>query len=131
MPKWRWLNATPVDAGAQGLTDSVGKLHKAFSTSALDDIVLLAEPFFAENELAGGPSATDFREQVGPMLKAGKLVPLPKLTATRHADGKLFRVVGADGKPPIVVVIKQGDMTNAIRMGEWWSKLDGNWKLVR
>jgi hypothetical protein len=131
IPKWRWQAATPVAEGGDGLAGAVAKLHDAYRRAALKEITLLSEPYFTDNEKVGGMDAVKFLTLAGPMLKAGTAEPLPQLTVTRHADGRLFRVVGPDGKPPISIVAKQGEMTRAIRTGEWWSMLDGAWKVVR
>jgi hypothetical protein len=131
VPQWRWTQATPVAETAEGLAATVAVLHAAYGTGAIDDIVRLSEPFFTDSAKVGGMGADLFRTRAAPMLTAGKVQPLPTLTITRHADGRLFRVVGPDGQPPIALVLKRGEMSRAIRSGEWWSMLDGTWKVVR
>ena len=43
----------------------------------------------------------------------------------------MFHVLGADGKPPIAVLIEEDGMKGALRTGEWWSMIDGDWRVVR
>lgn len=132
VPQWSWLSATPTDATAKGLKEALTNLHKAYGTADIATIIKVSTPTFEDSTKAGRRmSAANFKRRAGPMIKAGKVEPLGELTISRHADGKIFRIVAADGKPPITVTLERNGMKRRIRTGQWWSNFSGKWKVVR
>lgn len=131
IPEWAWINATPVTTPPDGLMAAVGDLYDAYSRSDVDRIIRISAAFFTDQEKLGGLTAERFSGLLAPMLKAGRLEPLPETTITSHADDRLFRVVGSDGYPPIRVEMNDDGMKQSMRMGEWWSMINGTWQVVR
>lgn len=131
LPDWSWTRATPQDEAAPGLADAVTAYHEAFTGSDLDGIVAMAGPFLADQGELGGLDEAVFREEIAPLLEEGELKELQALTIARYADGKLFRVTDPAGEPPINLEFESEGLSGAVRTGEWWSFLDGEWKVAR
>ena len=131
LPEWSFERATPRAEQADGLAAAVAELHKAYAAADMDRIVEVSNPAFVDQGLLGGMDAKIFREEAAFLFEVGKLAELPELTVTSHLDGKLFRVTGPDGDPPIAFTFEQDGMKGAMRTGEWWSVIDGDWRVVR
>ncbi len=131
IPEWAFQRATPQAETADGLAAAVAALHAAYGKAEIDAIVEVSAPFFADQALRGGLDETIFREQAAPLFKTGTLGDLPELTITRHLDGRVFHVTGPDGMPPVAITFEEDGMKGAMRTGEWWSMIDGAWRVVR
>lgn len=131
LPEWGFLRATAQSAEAEGLAAAVAELHGAYSKADIDRIVEVSAPFFADEKLRGGMDDEMFRMRAAPLFKSGTLGDLPELTINRHLDGKVFHVVGPDGLPPVVITFEEDGMKGAMRTGQWWSMIDGAWRVVR
>lgn len=121
----------PQDDAGEDLVVMLKELHTAYSRSDVDTVIEISAPFFADQKLTDGLSEEMFREHMGPMLRRGKLEDLPEVTVSRHLDGRLFRVIAADGKPPVRITMEEDGLKNTMRMGEWWAMIDGAWRVVR
>lgn len=131
LPAWSWQRAEPQPGDAPGLADAVAALYGAYETSDFDAVLGICAPFFSDQAVVGGMTAERFTQQAAPMLEAGKLQPMPELTITSHLDGRMFRVVGPDGSPPVNILIEHDGAKGAMRTGEWWSMIGGEWRVVR
>ena len=131
VPAWAWERAVPQEDAGEDLLVMLKELHTAYSRSDVDTVIEISAPFFADQKLTDGLSVEMFQEHMGPMLKRGKLEDLPEVTVSRHLDGRLFRVVAADGKAPVRITMEEDGLKNTMRMGEWWSMIDGAWRVVR
>jgi hypothetical protein len=130
LPEWAWLRATPQDEAA-GLEDEVSAFHEAFAGADMDKIIAMSRPFLADQEIASGLTTEIFREELGPILEEGTLKELPALSIAGYLDGRLFRVKGPDGGPPINLEFESEGMSGAVRAGEWWSMIEGEWRVIR
>jgi len=131
LPDWSWTGATQQDEAAAGLVDSVAGFHAAFRDGDLDRIVAISGPFLADQKHLGGLDESILREQLGPLFKEARLLDLPDLTIARYQGGKLFRVTGPEGNPPVNLEFESDGTKGAVRAGEWWCVIDGEWRVVR
>ena len=131
LPEWGFHRATAQSAEADGLAAAVGELHGAYKKADIDRIVEVSAPFFADEKLRGGMDDAMFRQRAAPLFKSGTLGDLPELTISRYLDGKVFHVVGPDGLPPVVITFEEDGMKGSMRTGQWWSMIDGAWRVVR
>jgi hypothetical protein len=131
LPDWSWTGATRQDEAAAGLVESVTGFHAAFRDADLDRIVAISGPFLADQKHLGGLDETILREQLGPVFKVARLLDLPELTIASYQGGKLFRVTGPEGNPPVNLEFESDGMSGAVRAGEWWCFVDGEWRVVR
>ena len=131
IPAWAW-EKSEARAEADGLADAMANLHAAYASHDVEAVIHIVAPFFADQKILGGLSADMFRERIGAMLTSGKLKPIGELRITRHLNGKLFRAVTADGgQPPIRIELEEDGLKNTLKMGEWWSVIGGQWRVVR
>lgn len=106
-------------------------LYGAYENFDHDTVLEIRAPFIADEAPHGGMTAEQVTEEYTQLLKAGKLQPMPELTITSHRGGKLFRVIGPDGNPPVRILMEHDPAKGTIRTGEWWSMIGGKWRLVR
>lgn len=128
LPRWRFLDAEPIGQDEAGLRKAVAALHAAVAKADTKTMMAVRKPYFDDLTRIYGAPPPDLEKQLAAELKQGKLRPLPaKLTVSTAHDGKVAIVETAEGTAPIRADAKDGHM----ELGQYWSKLDGKWLLIR
>lgn len=128
LPRWRFLDAEPMGADESGLRTAVSALHAAVGKADTKGMMSVRKPYFDDLTQIYGAPPPDLEKQLAAELKQGKLRPLPgKLTVSTAHDGKVAIVETAQGGAPIRADAKDGHM----ELGQYWSKLDGKWLVIR
>lgn len=130
LPDWSWTGATPQDGAAAGLEDAVADFHDAFARADIDRIIAVARPFLTDQAHYGMLDEAVFREELTPILEIGELKDLPELSIDSYLDGRVFHVTDADGHAPVNLEFENDEMSGAVRTGEWWSLIEGNWQVI-
>ncbi len=78
-----------------------------------------------------GREGLERRQYRGEIILKGEPEPLGQLRVIRYADGKVVRVTNKDGLAPIRVYFRYGNGGKIILTGQYWSKINGQWYVVR
>ncbi|MBM3490651.1 MAG: hypothetical protein FJX68_09400 [Alphaproteobacteria bacterium] len=131
VPAWSWLTAAPGGNDEAGLRAAVAGLHAALQRKDLKALDQLRAPLERDFEALWGKLSERERGALHRQLETGRVEPLPEPLGIASAfDGRLAVVSGPDGQAPIRVELGR-DNPLPDETGQYWAKLDGQWKLVR
>ncbi len=131
LPDWQWLNGEATFHDFDELKRVVLKLHQAFEAKNIKTIRAMERPMFHDMELMTGREGLERRVYRGEIIKKGRVEPLGKLTIVPFDNGRIMRVSTGDGEAPIRVYYHYGNGGKLILTGQFWSKIDGQWYVVR
>lgn len=131
VPGWSWLTAEPLGNDEAGVRAAVGALHAALERNNLKAFDQMRVPLEKDFEALWAKLSERERGNLHRQLTAGKVEPLATpLSIDLAYGGRLVGVSGPDGQAPVRVELGQ-DSPVPFETGQFWAKLDGQWKLVR
>lgn len=131
LPEWSWLKGSPSFHDNQEVLTAVRDLHKAFINKDQKLIQKIEQPLFQDMEKLTGRSGLERREYRAEIIRKGTVEPLGKLLIVPFDNGRIMRVTKTDGEAPIRVYYKYGNGGKVILTGRFWSKINGEWHVVR
>ena len=101
LPGWAWDSATPQedDSGLVAAVAAVAALHGAYGASDIAQIVATCAPFFADQALIGGPSATAFLRKGRTYARSGNACPPAGALGRAGRRGKAVPCDGTGRRP--------------------------------
>lgn len=129
LPPWSFMAGETWAGDEKGLTEAVNALYSAATKKDVDALMEAHGPFIEDTAKLWSLDPEEMRSELADAFgRALSIEPLPKLTFRPYLEGKVVRVTGAKGESPI-----EGDGADDmhLEMGEWWSKIGGEWKVVR
>jgi len=131
LPVWQWIQGEATFHDSAEVQRAVEKLHHAFETKDIATIRAMERPMFHDMELITGREGLERRVYRGEIINKGVVEPLGKFTIVPFDNGRIMRVSNRDGEAPIRVYYRYGNGGKLILTGQFWSKIDGQWYVVR
>ena len=131
LPSWQWLEGLATFHDSQEIRLAVKQLHAAFVAKDLAAIGKVEAPLFHDMELLTGREGLERRVYRQEIIKKGTVEPLRPLIIVPFDNGRIMRVTNKDGEAPIRVYYKYGNGGKVILTGQFWSKINGTWHVVR
>ena len=131
LPEWSWQKAKADFHDESEIKAAIYKLHRAFKEKNIKKTREIEKPLFNDMEKLTGREGLERRQYRAEIIIKGETEPLGKLIIMPFADGKVVRVTNKDGLAPIRVYFRYGNGGKVILTGQYWSKLDGQWFVVR
>jgi hypothetical protein len=130
-PPWAWLDAEPVTGDGSDLLVAVAALHDAIARKDMAAFESMHAAKDVDFTKVFGPMPEDMRAEMRNFLTTVPLQPLASdLVATAYLDGRLWVVTdGAGGAP--VMIFDEADPVTRLATGQFWTKKDGAWQVVR
>lgn len=131
LPTWSWQKGKTEFHDESEIKAAIKKLHRAFKDKNIKKIREIEKPLFTDMEQLTGREGLERRQYRAEIIIKGETEPLGKLIIMPFADGKVVRVTNKDGLAPIRVYFRYGNGGKVILTGQYWSKIDGQWFVVR
>lgn len=131
LPEWGWSKGKADFHDIREIKAAVYKLHSAFKKRNISAIRETEKFLFDDMERLTGREGLERRQYRGEIILKGEPEPLGQLRVIPYADGKVVRVTNKDGLAPIRVYFRYGNGGKIILTGQYWSKIDGQWYVVR
>ncbi len=131
LPVWQWLKGAATFHDSEELKAAVANLHKAYGLKETKTIRKIEAPLFQDMDKLTGRPGLERRVYRNEIIEKGTLEALPPVTIVPFDNGRIMRVSGPDGEAPIRVYFKYGNGGKVILTGQFWSKIKGNWHVVR
>lgn len=129
LPPWSFMAGETWAGDEKGLTEAVHALYSAATKRDVEALMTMHGPFIEDTAKLWSLDPAEMREELADAFgRSLSIDPLPKLTLRPYLDGKVVRVTGPKDEAPIEA---DGADDMHLEMGEWWSKLEGEWKVVR
>ena len=128
VPQWSWQDAETWNGDFAEVLAAVQELHLALANHDIAAVNAMHQARYDDfAKIYGTPNGNDVATADERLRQASPL-PLDQLLVRRHAEGRLVHVTDRAGKGPITVRFADGGTQ---RTGEWWSKIKGEWQVVR
>lgn len=131
LPEWSWQKGKAEFHDESEIKTALVKLHRAFQDKNIKKIREIEKPLFNDMEQLTGREGLERRQYRAEIIIKGETEPLGKLIIMPFDDGKVVRVTNKDGLAPIRVYFRYGNGGKVILTGQYWSKIDGQWYVVR
>ncbi len=131
LPDWGWNKGKTDFHDISEIKAAVYKLHSAFKKRNISAIRETEKYLFDDMEKLTGREGLERRQYRGEIILKGEPEPLGQLRVIPYADGKVVRVTNKDGLAPIRVYFRYGNGGKIILTGQYWSKINGQWYVVR
>lgn len=131
LPVWGWQKGEEAFHDENEIKQAVFKLHSAFKKRNIKQIRETENFLFEDMEALTGREGLERRQYRGEIILKGETEPLGQLRIIPYADGKVVRVTNKDGLAPIRVYFRYGNGGKIILTGQYWSKINGQWYVVR
>lgn len=131
LPVWGWQMGEEAFHDENEIKQAVFKLHSAFKKRNIKQIRETEKFLFEDMEALTGREGLERRQYRGEIILKGEAEPLGQLRIIPYADGKVVRVTNKDGLAPIRVYFRYGNGGKIILTGQYWSKINGQWYVVR
>jgi hypothetical protein len=131
LPEWGWSKGKADFHDIREIKAAVYKLHSAFKKKNISAIRETEKFLFDDMERLTGREGLERRQYRGEIILKGEPEPLGQLRVIPYADGKVVRVTNKDGLAPIRVYFRYGNGGKIILTGQYWSKINGQWYVVR
>lgn len=131
LPRWSWQEGKTEFHDETEIKAAIVKLHRAFKDKNIKKIREIEKPLFKDMEQLTGREGLERRQYRAEIIIKGETEPLGKLIIMPFADGKVVRVTNKDGLAPIRVYFRYGNGGKVILTGQYWSKINGQWFVVR
>lgn len=131
LPTWTWLKGRATFHDEGELREAIKALHKAYEDNKLDQIAATEAPLFKDMVRLTGREKLSERQYRKEIIQKGKVEPLSTYRIVPFDNGRVMRATGADGEAPIRVYFNYGNGGKAILTGKYWSKINGEWQVVR
>lgn len=131
LPVWGWQKGEEAFHDENEIKQAVFKLHSAFKKRNIKQIRETEKFLFEDMEALTGREGLERRQYRGEIILKGEAEPLGQLRIIPYADGKVVRVTNKDGLAPIRVYFRYGNGGKIILTGQYWSKINGQWYVVR
>lgn len=131
LPVWGWQKGEEAFHDENEIKQAVFKLHSAFKKRNIKQIRETEKFLFEDMEALTGREGLERRQYRGEIILKGEAEPLEQLRIIPYADGKVVRVTNKDGLAPIRVYFRYGNGGKIILTGQYWSKINGQWYVVR
>lgn len=131
LPIWGWQKGEEAFHDENEIKQAVFKLHSAFKKRNIKQIRETEKFLFEDMEALTGREGLERRQYRGEIILKGEAEPLGQLRIIPYADGKVVRVTNKDGLAPIRVYFRYGNGGKIILTGQYWSKINGQWYVVR
>ena len=131
LQEWSWQKGKAGFHDESEIKAAIFKLHRAFKDQNIKKIREFEKPLFNDMEQITGREGLERRRYRAEIIIKGETEPLGKLIIMPFADGKVVRVTNKDGLAPIRVYFRYGNGGKVILTGQYWSKIDGQWRVVR
>ena len=131
LPTWQWLEGLATFHDSQEIKSAVEQLHAAFVAKDLAAIGKIEAPLFQDMELLTGREGLERRVYRQEIIKKGVVEPLGSMIIVPFDNGRIMRVTKRDGEAPIRVYYRYGNGGKVILTGQFWSKINGTWHVVR
>ena len=131
LPKWQWQNGQATLHNPEEIKKAIKRLHQAYKAKDTELIRKIEAPLFQDMHRLTGREGLERRVYRNEIISKGKLEPLRALRITPFANGKVIRVTNADGEAPVRIYYRYGGGGKVILTGKYWSKINGEWHVVR
>lgn len=131
LPEWSWHQGSVGFHDANEIRKAVKNLHKLFAQKDIPKIRAVEKHLFQDMETLTGREGLERRQYRGEIILKGSVEPLGKLLIIPYAEGKVVRVTNKDGEAPIRIYFRYGNGGKVILTGQYWSKINGKWHVVR
>lgn len=131
LPKWQWVRAEARFHDTQEIKTAVKNLYRAFKTKDLKTIKQVEAPLFKDMEILTGREGLQRRLYREEIITKGQVAPLAPIIIAPFDNGRIMRVTNKDGEAPIRVYFRYGNGGKVILTGQFWSKINGQWHVVR
>ncbi len=131
LPEWGWQKGEEAFHDMNELKQAVYKLHHSFKKRNIKEIREIEKYLFKDMEKLTGREGLERRQYRGEIILKGTPETLGQLRIIPYADGKIVKVTNKDGLAPIRVYFRYGNGGKVILTGQYWSKIDGQWFVVR
>ncbi len=131
LPEWEWRKGKAEFHDVREIKAAVYKLHRAFKKKNIAEIRETEKYLFEDMVKLTGREGLERRQYRGEIILKGEPEPLGPLRVIPYADGKVVRITNKDGLAPIRVYFRYGNGGKIILTGQYWSKIDGKWYVVR
>ena len=131
LPVWGWQKGEEAFHDENEIKQAVFRLHSAFKKRNIKQIRETEKFLFEDMEKLTGREGLERRQYRGEIILKGEDEPLGQLRIIPYADGKVVRVTNKDGLAPIRVYFRYGNGGKIILTGQYWSKINGQWYVVR
>lgn len=131
LPTWSFLQGKATFHDEGEIRSAVKELHQAYAARNLNKITSYEAPLFKDLERITGRSKLADRQYRKEIILKGRVEPLKPLIIIPFANGRVMRVTNQDGEAPIRVYFNYGNGGKAILTGKFWSKINGQWQVVR
>ena len=131
LPEWGWSKGKTDFHDISEIKAAIYKLHSAFKKRNIAAIRETEKFLFDDMERLTGREGLERRQYRGEIILKGEPEPLGQLRVIPYADGKVVRVTNKDGLAPIRVYFRYGNGGKIILTGQYWSKINGQWYVVR
>lgn len=131
LPTWQWQNGEKTLHDVEEIKAAVKELHRAFKNKDIKAIRKTEAPLFQDMELLTGREGLERRVYRNEIIEKGQVEVLRAFTIVPFDNGRIMRVSGADGEAPIRVYFRYGNGGKVILTGQFWSKIKGQWRVVR
>ena len=116
-------------AGDEGLLDAVKKLQDAARSGDVETVVRMHEPMIEEfGKYIGG--ADRFRTYLRAILSSHPAVIAETFTVKPVMGGRVYQILGPDGKPPISVSGKMDGGSFSWPGGAYWARFGDEWAVI-
>ena len=131
LPRWRWMAGEATFHDHEEIKAAVRQLHNAFAAKDTDTIRIMEAPLFDDMETLTGREGLERRQYRNEVIEKGRIEPLRRMIIVPFDNGRIMRVTNPDGEAPIRVYFNYGGGGKVILTGQFWSKINGEWKVVR
>ncbi len=131
LPQWSWQKGEATFHDSTEIKAAVRRLHQAFKEKNTKTVREVESPMFADMVRITEREGLERRHHRDEIIQKGKLDPLKKLIIVPFANGKVMRVTQPDGEAPIRIYFRYGNGGKVIVTGKFWSKIEGEWRVVR
>ncbi len=131
LPQWQWQNGQATLHNPEEIKKAIKRLHQAYKAKDTELIRKIEAPLFQDMHRLTGREGLERRVYRNEIISKGKLEPLRALRITPFANGKVIRVTNADGEAPVRIYYRYGGGGKVILTGKYWSKINGEWHVVR
>ena len=131
MPAWQWQKGEATFHDTDELRSAVKRLHAAFAAKDKKKIRRTESPLFKDMEKMTGRQGLERRVFRNEIIEKGNLEPLPEIIIVPFDNGRIMRVTSPTREAPIRVFMDYGNGGKAIFTGQFWSRIDGEWFVVR
>lgn len=131
LPEWRWMAGEATFHDHEEIKSAVRRLHDAFANKDTNTIRNMEAPLFADMETLTGREGLARRQYRNEVIEKGKIEPLRRMIIVPFDNGRIMRVTNPDGEAPIRIYFNYGGGGKAILTGQFWSKINSEWKVVR